>query len=326
MITYVVGDLFTSPAKVLVNTVNTVGVMGKGIAYDFKRIYPEMFEEYQKLCKQKKFNVGQLWLYKTPHKWILNFPTKKHWRGKSKMEYIEAGLRKFADTYDSKGMLSVSFPMLGCGNGGLDWKNQVQPLMEKYLADLPIDIFIHLHRQNAPKRDFEEIKKRLQGELQYLPFAEFWDDVKKLISSEQEFVTLDNSTRFTVSAVPEPESLSKQESMPKQMSLPGITASPRPNGYSESCLIFKSDSSEFTISKEIIEELWGVMKSQGYLLTRDFPEDMADCDIIVSLLQNLPYIQPIPLSNQPEVTSQDIGGLQFIAQVSERKPETQGMF
>ena len=144
MITYVVGDLFTSPAKVLVNTVNTVGVMGKGIAYDFKRIYPEMFEEYQKLCKQKKFNVGQLWLYKTPHKWILNFPTKKHWRGKSKMEYIEAGLQKFVDTYDSKGMLSVSFPMLGCGNGGLDWEKQVQPLMENYLADLPIDIFIHI--------------------------------------------------------------------------------------------------------------------------------------------------------------------------------------
>ena len=68
------------------------------------------------------------------------------------------------------------------------------------------------------------------------------------------------------------------------------------------------------------------MKSQGYLLTRDFPEGMADCDIIVSLLQNLPYIQPIPLSNQPEVTSQDIGGLQFIANASERKPETQGMF
>ena len=143
MITYVVGDLFTSPAKVLVNTVNTVGVMGKGIAKDFKRIYPEMFEEYQDLCKQKMFNVGQLWLYKTPHKWILNFPTKEHWRGKSKIEYIEAGLQKFVNTYDSKGMLEVSFPMLGCGNGELDWEKEVQPLMEKYLQPLPIHVYIH---------------------------------------------------------------------------------------------------------------------------------------------------------------------------------------
>ena len=149
MITYVVGDLFTSPAKVLVNTVNTVGVMGKGIAKDFKRIYPEMFEQYQYFCEQGLFNVGQLWLYKTPHKWILNFPTKKHWRGKSKIDYIEDGLRKFVDTYDEKGIESISFPMLGCGHGGLVWEKEVQPLMENYLADLPINIFIHLHRQKA---------------------------------------------------------------------------------------------------------------------------------------------------------------------------------
>lgn len=144
MITYMVGDLFTSPAKVLVNPVNTVGVMGKGIAKDFKRIYPEMFEKYQYFCEQGMFNVGQLWLYKAPHKWILNFPTKKHWRDKSKIEYLEAGLQKFADTYDSKGMLEVSFPMLGCGHGGLDWEKEVQPLMEKYLQPLPINVYIHV--------------------------------------------------------------------------------------------------------------------------------------------------------------------------------------
>lgn len=144
MITYVVGDLFTSPAKVLVNTVNTVGVMGKGIAYDFKQFYPEMFERYRYFCEQGMLNVGQLWLYKTPRKWILNFPTKKHWHGESKIEYIEAGLQKFASTYDSKGMLSVSFPMLGCGNGELDWEKEVQPLMEEYLQPLPINVYIHV--------------------------------------------------------------------------------------------------------------------------------------------------------------------------------------
>lgn len=95
LITYVVGDLLKSPARVLVNTVNTVGVMGKGIAKDFKTIYPEMFIQYQLLCERKQFHIGQLWLYKTRHKWILNFPTKKDWKQPSKIEYIEEGLRKF---------------------------------------------------------------------------------------------------------------------------------------------------------------------------------------------------------------------------------------
>ena len=80
MITYVVCDLFQSPARVLVNTVNTVGVMGKGIAKDFKRIYPDMFREYQRICERNSFDIGDLWLYKTTNKWVLNFPTKRHWR------------------------------------------------------------------------------------------------------------------------------------------------------------------------------------------------------------------------------------------------------
>jgi len=154
VITYVVGDLFASPAKVLVNTVNTVGVMGKGIAYDFKRKYPEMFERYQDYCARGVLDIGKLWLYKTPQKWILNFPTKKHWRGKSKVEYIEAGLKNFADIYDTEGIKSVSFPMLGCGNGGLDWDSQVHSLMEKYLKPLPIDVYIHLYGSEfLPNKD-----------------------------------------------------------------------------------------------------------------------------------------------------------------------------
>ena len=94
MITYVSGDLFESPARVLVNTVNTVGVMGKGIAKEFKILFPEMFQRYRELCETRQFNIGNLYLYKTPHKWILNFPTKKHWRSPSRPEYIEEGLRK----------------------------------------------------------------------------------------------------------------------------------------------------------------------------------------------------------------------------------------
>ena len=144
MITYVEGDLFQSPAKVLVNPVNTAGVMGKGLALEFKRRYPAMFREYQVLCKKKQLDVGQLWIYKTPEKWILNFPTKRHWRQKSRPEYIEAGLERFVATYQEENIDSIAFPQLGCGSGQLDWETQVQPLVEKYLGQLPITIHIYV--------------------------------------------------------------------------------------------------------------------------------------------------------------------------------------
>ena len=144
-ITYVDYNLFDSDAQVLVNTVNTVGVLGKGIAKEFKKQYPDMFERYKELCEEEKFDIGNLWPYNIPDsdRLILNFPTKKHWRSRSKVEYIESGLRKFTQTYEDKGITSISFPMLGSSNGGLDWETEVKPLMEKYLKDLPIEVWVH---------------------------------------------------------------------------------------------------------------------------------------------------------------------------------------
>jgi len=146
MLTYVDGSLFHSPARVLVNTVNVVGVMGKGIAKDFKAFFPEMFHDYQLRCENKTIDIGKLQLYRGPHKWVLNFPTKKHWRNPSKPEYIEAGLRAFVSGYARNGITSIAFPRLGCGNGELDWERQVRPLLERYLSRLPIDVYVHHFR------------------------------------------------------------------------------------------------------------------------------------------------------------------------------------
>jgi O-acetyl-ADP-ribose deacetylase (regulator of RNase III) len=144
MITYLANDLFESPAQVLVNAINTVGAMGKGIALEFKRKYPDMFSEYQRLCKSGAFDIGQLWLYKSPDKWVLNFPTKRDWRDKSQLEYIEIGLKRFVEIYEMEGITSISFPRLGCGLGGLNWEHEVRPLMERYLGALPIEVIIHV--------------------------------------------------------------------------------------------------------------------------------------------------------------------------------------
>ncbi len=143
MITYLRGDIFSSQAQVLVNPVNTVGVMGKGLALQFKSRYPEMFAYYQRMCRGQLLDVGKLCLWKSPEKWILLFPTKKHWRDPSKLEYIESGLRKLAENYERLRIESVAFPKLGCGNGGLEW-DDVKPLMEKYLGSLPICIDVYV--------------------------------------------------------------------------------------------------------------------------------------------------------------------------------------
>lgn len=143
MITYTTGDIFTSDMRVLVNPVNTVGVMGKGLAKQFKIRFPTMFTAYKAACENNTLTVGKLHLYRTDAKWILNFPTKGHWRAKSKLADIESGLQQFLHIYQSEEIESVAFPMLGCGLGGLDWQLEVKPLMENYLKDLSIPIEIY---------------------------------------------------------------------------------------------------------------------------------------------------------------------------------------
>lgn len=142
MINIITGNLFDSKAQTLVNTVNCVGVMGKGIALKYKTLYPDMFSEYVKLCDKKLIQVGKLWLYKSPDKWVLNFPTKDDWRKDSKVEYLIMGLEKFVATHQQKGIKSIAFPLLGASNGGLDPKLSLD-LMMRYLekCDLEIEIY-----------------------------------------------------------------------------------------------------------------------------------------------------------------------------------------
>lgn len=140
---HVTGDIFNSTAQVIVNTVNCRGVMGKGLALRFKRKYPRMFKEYKRECKMGHLRPGNLHLYKTPHRWILNFPTKDDWRKKSKLEYVELGLQMFVANYRLWGIRSIAFPRLGCDLGGLNWKD-VRAVMEHYLSSLEdLDVSIY---------------------------------------------------------------------------------------------------------------------------------------------------------------------------------------
>ena len=147
--------IFDSNAQTLVNTINCVGVMGKGLALEFKNKYPAMFDKYKSFCDKGVFKPGVLWIYKAEDgKWILNFPTKVDWKNPSEMSYIEAGLQKFVEIWKEKNITSIAFPLLGCSNGGLN-PEEVIPLMEKYLNQCDgLDVTIYDNRPQeveAPK-------------------------------------------------------------------------------------------------------------------------------------------------------------------------------
>lgn len=178
MIIYTDENIFLSPAQTLVNTVNTVGVMGKGIAKDFKKYYPLMYKKYRALSKSNKLDIGQLMLSKDEpvlyqkketgkyrRRWVLNFPTKRHWRNKSKIEYIDVGLAKFVKEYKHRNIESISFPQLGVGNGGLNW-NDVKELMVYYLSQVDIPVYIHLYNPKANQYNCKtDIKAKIENNL-----------------------------------------------------------------------------------------------------------------------------------------------------------------
>lgn len=143
---YTTGDIFTAKTQVIVNPVNCRGVMGAGLALAFKQHYPEMFAAYVQDCQSGQLRIGQLTLYRASQPWILNFPTKDHWRNPAKLEYIEQGLQFFAANYRQLGITSIAFPKLGAGLGKLSWDN-VRPLMENYLESLECEVIIYGERQ-----------------------------------------------------------------------------------------------------------------------------------------------------------------------------------
>ncbi len=135
-----IGDMFQSKSQTLVNTVNCVGIMGKGVAQEFKKRFEGMFADYERRCLRKEVKLGEPYLFNVDKfTKIVLFPTKDHWRAASRISDIEAGLDFFREHYKQWGITSIAFPPLGCGNGGLDWED-VGPLMYSKLADLPIDV------------------------------------------------------------------------------------------------------------------------------------------------------------------------------------------
>ena len=262
MLRYVTTSLFESPAQTLVNTVNTVGVMGKGVAAEFKRRYPEMYEAYRGFCREELLTVGKLQLYRSPNKWVLNFPTKKDWRRPSKLEWIELGLQKLVATYTDRGITSISFPMLGCGNGQLDW-TLVKPLMERYLKPLTIPVFVHLASvQSIPEHLQPDAISVDLSARETISFLCFWNDVRRTAGS-------------------------------------AVVAALTDDDSPEASLVLPIDGGRSAnIPRDSFEDLFHMLRLRGALRPADFPLALHEHgEHVVQLLLQLPYIQGIEFSD-----------------------------
>ncbi|MCS6930718.1 MAG: macro domain-containing protein [Acetobacteraceae bacterium] len=155
MITLKTGDILAEPAEALVNTVNCVGVMGRGIALQFRHAFPDNFKAYEAACARGEVQPGRMFVFERQAldapRWIINFPTKRHWRGRSRMADIEAGLAALVEAIRIRNIRSVAIPPLGCGLGGLDWA-EVRPRIVAALAALPEVAVTVFEPAGAPER------------------------------------------------------------------------------------------------------------------------------------------------------------------------------
>ncbi|MBG0790714.1 MAG: macro domain-containing protein [Desulfovibrionaceae bacterium] len=291
MLTYLASSIWQSPAQTIVNTVNTVGAMGKGIALQFKKQYPEMYQRYRELCNKKELIVGKLWLYRADDRWIINFPTKKHWRYPSKPEYVESGLSKFVDVYEQFGITSISFPQLGTGHGGLDWDLVVKPMMEHYLKPLPIPVYIHLR---GNQKQF--VPEYLRSVNEAIPFAVLLDDVRSLSGTWLE--TLVRKRRFYFS------------------------------GIDEEYLVFKVGSAqrEKKVPLEHLRMLWSDLSFSKVLRSNRVPGEIAQqYGYIFALLNRIPYVATVDASDSPDSLSSNPAKALMLASedVLDRQAEAQ---
>ena len=266
MIIYHRTSMLDSAAQTVVNTVNCVGVMGKGLAAEFKARYPDMFTAYKRICDSKLLEPGKLWLWKADDQWVLNFPTKKHWRSPSRIDWIETGLAKFCDHYERLGIEEIAFPKLGCGNGNLDW-DLVRPVMERYLDPLPITVFVHDHEYNLGLP--EHIEALISGNAT-LPAPQSSDDVWNAIlrASEKvgsEMVDLESKQPFCFSA-------------------------------KNDIVLIESGSDRSFFERDEIDDIWRIFRSGILTKKRLGISDPSESSKLISLFSLMPNARPVPIA------------------------------
>jgi O-acetyl-ADP-ribose deacetylase (regulator of RNase III) len=156
----ITGNIFKSHCETLVNPVNCKGVMGAGIALEYKLRYPKLYQAYVAKCNENAINIGSLWLYDIGEKRVLNFPTKMDWKYPSKLSYLEAGLKSFTNFHQKYQIESIAFPLLGADRGGISPKSSLE-IMCYYLEELPIQVEIYRYSPDSKDDCYEAFKIEL---------------------------------------------------------------------------------------------------------------------------------------------------------------------
>jgi len=224
-----------------------------------------MYTSYRRFCKAGAFKIGQLYLYRTANKWVLNFPTKEHWRKPSRLEWIESGLQKFVATYTEQGITSISFPQLGCGNGGLPWSD-VRPLVEKYLGTLPIPVYVHVRAGDAdfvPEHLSQAAVKKLQRHRERIGFQMFFEDFLRVVGEE---ASLPAALMESDADEPKP--------------LPTVT--------------LKQNGTVVSVRGEDLEDFWNDLAVRGAVPVHDYPGSLRRAaELVTDVLLKIDYLEPM---------------------------------
>ena len=269
LLRYVDSSLFCSSARVLVNTVNTVGVTGDSATAEFATRFPDMYQLYREHCNAGRLHIGHLWLYRTPGRWVLNFPTTACWRSSSEIEYIRAGLQKFVATYQQRGIDSISFPSLGWDSGQLDFDTQVRPLMEQYLCSLPIPVYIHRRHESSRFSAEHDASDSCPPLTHPGSFNELWRQLLQLADRDLDLKTFTTASRFNLIDV------------------------------TDNHLVFdRIRGSRVHIPAGDVRTLWHHLNNIGTVLPREAPGRIGrEYSLVFPLLAQLPYMDRVILSD-----------------------------
>jgi hypothetical protein len=295
MLTMVYGDLLTSPARVLVNPVNTVGTMAGPLGEDLRQVYPQMFAMYQRLCEEDRLNIGQVMLYRTSHKWILNLPVKRHYRATVRLEALESALRRVAALYAEQHFASISLPAAELAEGEID-DQTLMSLLRAYFGTLPIMVYVHLPpdpQLQEARYNITTLMRWLQGTPQHVTFETFWRGIASIVRRHPQMTTFDTNKPFSAT-------FRRDEQNPRLMSLK----------------LIRDEETTF-IPQTLLRDLWQYVLFAGYAHPQHLPGGLDTVgDMIVALLSKLSYMRPVRL--QPSDQTAAVG-LHYIPPVT-REP------
>lgn len=260
-------DLFLSPATVLVNPVNTAGVMGSGISAEFKRFFPTVFDQYRALCDAGKLTLGRVWLAQAGAKRILHLPVKAHWRSAAKRSDVEAAVQLLVSRWAEWGIGSLAVPQFE--ETDLRWEEDIRPILESALASLPIPVYLHTYdRKQDAARSLRQVDTLLNKPTQRGDFTQFWRELGRVIrKADGKFTSTDGKP---------------------------FIAQIEPNARRRLLTLTPQDGDTIILSDSTLADLWTAIQCAGLLMAWQFPGAVeAYTNYLIPLLAGLDDIQAV---------------------------------